>query len=337
MIAPVTEAHFGEEALLSLNLRSAQAWPQFAADLAAATGRQLAYQAEGTLAVAHDSGDRHVLLELQKFHQELGLDSHWLTPDACRQAEPLLAASIRGGLFAKSDHQIDPRRLVGALVQACESGGVEIIAEAACELVCKGERAVGARLSSGRSVGAGRTVLAAGWQSGGLEGLPAFARPPVRPVKGQILRLRLPGRYPAPQHTVRAVSQGSSIYVVVRPDGEIVCGATVEEMGADTSVTGGGIYALLRDAQLVFPVLLEANFVEAVAGLRPGSPDNAPMLGSSGLEGLLVATGHYRNGILLAPVTASLLAGLAAAADPTPELPDWAKSFDARRFAAAAA
>jgi glycine oxidase len=335
MIAPVTEAHFGEEALLCLNLASAEAWPLFAAELSSATGQDLGYQCEGTLAVAHDAGDRNVLLELQKFHRELGLESTWLTADACRQAEPLLASSIRGGLFAKSDHQVDPRRLVRPLAQACGSSGVDMRAEGVTEIVVKGEQAVGARLAGGDMLAAGRTVLAAGWQSALLPGLPPHARPPVRPVKGQILRLRLPARYPVPSHTVRAVSQGSLIYVVVRPDGEIVCGATVEEMGADLAVTGGGIYTLLRDAQLVFPVLLEADFVEAVAGLRPGSPDNAPLIGSSGLGNLLVAGGHYRNGILLAPVTASLVNDLLSADDPAPELPEWAKSFDPRRFGAA--
>jgi glycine oxidase len=154
------------------------------------------------------------------------------------------------------------------------------------------------------------------------------------------MRLKLPDGYPVPRHTVRAISQGTSLYVVVRPDGEIVCGATVEEMGADTRVTGGGVYGLLRDAQLVLPMLLEAEFKEATAGLRPGSPDNAPMIGLGAIDGLLVATGHYRNGILLAPITASLIAGLVhggrggsgAAGAGGGGLPSWAAGFDPRRF-----
>ncbi|MGH9170195.1 MAG: glycine oxidase ThiO [Acidimicrobiales bacterium] len=332
MIAPVTEAHFGEEALLSLNLRSARSWPSFAHELSRVTGLDLGYQAEGTLAVAHDTGDREVLLELLRFHQELGLDSTWLTASECRQAEPLLAPSIRGGLLARCDHQVDPRRLVQALAEACRLNDVDLLADEVVELIVGRGRAGGVRLRGGGTVLARRTVLAAGWRSASLIGLPDRVRPPVRPVKGQILRLRLPDRYPPPGHTVRAISRGSSVYIVVRPDGEIVCGATVEEMGDDTTVTGGGVYSLLRDAQLVFPVLLEASFVEASAGLRPGSPDNAPLIGPSELSGLLVATGHYRNGVLLAPVTADLMAGLLASDLSVPELPGWAKSFDPRRF-----
>jgi glycine oxidase len=337
MLAPVTEAHFGEEALLRLNLASAEAWPSFAAELEAAAGEQLAYQAEGTLAVAHDAGDRDALLHLLEFQQELGLESSWLGPQACRELEPLLATSIRGGLLARGDHQVDPRRVVSALQLACRSAGVELRRDSVAGiLLSAGGAATGVRLAEGETRESAAVVLAAGWRSALVEGLPPEARPPVRPVKGQIIRLRLPPRYKVPGHTVRGISQGSSIYIVIRPDGEIVCGATVEEMGCDTTVTGGGIYTLLRDAQLIFPVLLEAEFVEATAGLRPGSPDNAPLIGPSAVSNLLVATGHFRNGILLAPVTATLVAGLLSSGAGA-ELPSWASAFDPRRFLTAVA
>jgi glycine oxidase len=340
MLAAVTEAHFGEEGLLELNLRSAAVWPGFKDELEAATGEDLAYRDDGTLAVAFDTGDRDALMELYRFQQELKLDSSWLTPSACRDIEPLIAPSIRGGLFVSCDHSVDPRRVVQALHAACEGTGVDVVAEAAAEVIVEQGRVAGVRLRDGDVVRAPQTLLAAGWEAGILPGLPTEARPPVRPVKGQIMRLKLPDGYPVPRHTVRAISQGTSLYVVVRPDGEIVCGATVEEMGADTRVTGGGVYALLRDAQLVLPMLLEAEFKEAIAGLRPGSPDNAPMIGLGAIDGLLVATGHYRNGILLAPITASLIAGLVhggrggsgAAGAGGGELPSWAAGFDPRRF-----
>ena len=333
MLAAVTEAHFGEESLLALNRRSAQAWPSFRDELEAATGHDLAYRDDGTLAVAYDAGDRDALGELYRFQRELGLGSTWLNPSECRDLEPLLAPVIRGGLFVSVDHHLDPRRLVGALSQACHLAGVQIVPAAVTEVTTAGDVVVGARLDSGEVIRAGQTLLAAGWQSGGLPGLPARALPPVRPVKGQILRLRMPSGWPVPRHTVRAISQGTSLYVVVRPDGEIVCGATVEEMGADERVTGGAIYSLMRDAQLVLPMLLEAEFLEATAGLRPGSPDNAPMIGPGALDGLLVATGHYRNGILLTPVTAELVTiMLEAGAAGERQLPPWAAAFDPRRF-----
>jgi glycine oxidase len=334
MLAAVTEAHFGEESLLGLNRRSAQLWPGFRSELEAATGHDLAYRDDGTLAVAYDTGDRDALLELYRFQQELGLGSTWLGPSECRELEPLLATAIRGGLFVPFDHHVDPRRLVGALVEACRGAGVSLLADAVAEITMHDARVTGARSAGGAVIRATQTLLAAGWQAAELSGLPAQALPPVRPVKGQILRLRLPVGLPVPRHTVRAISQGTSLYVVVRPDGEIVCGATVEELGADRRVTVGAIYSLMRDAQLVLPMLLEAEFVEATAGLRPGSPDNAPMIGPGVLDGLLVATGHYRNGILLAPVTAELIAGLvgAGAGEDDAELPEWARRFDPRRF-----
>jgi glycine oxidase len=334
MLAAVTEAHFGEESLLALNRRSAEAWPGFRDELESVTGHDLAYRGDGTLAVAYDTGDRDALQELYRFQQELGLGSTWLGAGECRRLEPLLATVIRGGLFVPGDHQVDPRRLVGALLEACRLVGVRLVPDAVASVTTAGDRVTGARCEGGESFLAGQTLLAAGWQSAAMPGLPEAALPPVRPVKGQILRLRMPAGWPLPRHTVRAISQGTSLYVVVRPDGEIVCGATVEEMGADRRVTGGAIYSLLRDAQLVLPMLLEAEFLEATAGLRPGSPDNAPMIGPGALEGLLVAAGHYRNGILLVPATAELVAGLlqGGRSGSPPELPSWAAAFDPRRF-----
>jgi glycine oxidase len=334
MLAAVTEAHFGEESLLGLNRRAAAAWPAFRHELETTTGHDLSYRDDGTLAVAYDGGDRDALRELYDFQQELGLASTWLTASECRDLEPLLASSIRGGLFVPVDHQVDPRKVVVALAEACRDAGVRLVADSVAAVTTEGDRVTGARCENGEVIRARQSLLAAGWQSAGMAGLPAEALPPVRPVKGQILRLRMPTGWPVPRHTVRAISQGTSLYVVVRSDGEIVCGATVEEMGVDRRVTGGGIYTLMRDAQLVLPMLLEAEFLEATAGLRPGSPDNAPMIGPGAVAGLLVATGHYRNGIILAPVTAELIAGLVGAGGggTEAELPSWATAFDPRRF-----
>ena len=331
MIAPVSEAHFGEEALLQLNLRSARAWPAFADELEAATGAEIGYRRHGTLAVGFDAGDRAVLDELWKFQNGLGLDSTRVGPSGCRQIEPLLAAGLRGGLLVPGDHQVDPRRVTTALVEACRREGVAMVTEAASEVrLGRGGGVEGANLSGGARVVARRTLLAAGWRTSALPGLPAAALPPVRPVKGQILRLRLPDGFPSPSTTLRAVVQGHSVYLVTRADGEIVVGATVEELGADTRVTAGGVYELLRDAQAVLPCITEAEVVETMAGLRPGSPDNAPLVGPGALEGLLIATGHFRHGILLAPVTAALVTGLVASEDA--ELPAWAQTVDPRRF-----
>ncbi|MFH0252156.1 FAD-dependent oxidoreductase, partial [Streptomyces chitinivorans] len=196
-------------------------------------------------------------------------------------------------------------------------------------LSLSGDRAAGARLADGTAVGADLVVLAAGSDSGRLAGVPEEVLPPVRPVKGQILRLRIPGAYaPFLSRTVRALVRGGHVYLVPRADGELVLGATSEEQGWDTTVTAGGVYELLRDAHELVPGITELPLVETRAGLRPGSPDNAPLLGPTALPGLHLATGHHRNGVLLAPVTGDALAQVLT----TGELPEEARPFTPRRF-----
>jgi glycine oxidase len=240
---------------------------------------------------------------------------------------------VRGGLRVDGDHQIDPRRLAAALVAACERTGVVFHRAWAERLDVTGGRAAGVTTADGTALRAGQVVLAAGSMSGRLTGVPEALLPPVRPVKGQVLRLTVPRRYaPFLSRTVRAVVRGSQVYLVPRENGELVVGATSEELGWDTTVTAGGVYELLRDAHELVPGITELPLTETRAGLRPGSPDNAPLLGPSGLDGLLLATGHYRNGVLLTPVTGDVMARLLADG----ELPDEARPFTPRRFGAPA-
>lgn len=331
MLAPVTELHYGEEQLLALNLASARRYPAFVQELEEASGRETGYRTCGTLAVALDADDRADLRELHAFQQRCGLDSQWLTGRECRRLEPMLAPSVRGGLRVAGDHQIDPRRLAGALVAACERAGVGFRRTTAARLSVVRDRATGAVLADGTEVSAGRTVLATGSDSGRLDGVPPALLPPVRPVKGQVVRLRVPSAYaPFLSRTVRAVVRGGHIYLVPRTDGELVVGATSEEMGWDSTVTAGGVYELLRDAHELVPGITELPLAETSAGLRPASPDNAPLLGPTALPGLIVATGHYRNGVLLTPVTGDALGELLA----TGELPELARPFTPRRFEA---
>ncbi|MEU2723589.1 glycine oxidase ThiO [Streptomyces smyrnaeus] len=331
MLAAVTELHYGEETLLDLNLASAARYPAFVAELEEATGLDTGYRACGTLAVALDADDRAHLRELHALQQRCGLDPQWLTGRECRRLEPMLAPSVRGGARVDGDHQIDPRRLAAALLRACEAAGVTFLRSRALRLITAQNRAVGAALDNGEEVHAGQTVLALGSRSGTLEGLPPEVAPPIRPVKGQVLRLRMP---PAEPHgaflsrTVRAVVRGGALYLVPRQDGELVVGATSEELGWDTTVTAGGVYELLRDAHELVPGVTELPLAETRAGLRPGSPDNAPLLGPTALTGLHLATGHYRHGVLLTPLTGEVL----AASLTTGELPEPARPFTPRRF-----
>ncbi|MEU4881930.1 glycine oxidase ThiO [Streptomyces althioticus] len=331
MLAAVTELHHGEQTLLGLNLASARRYPDFAAELSDRTGQDLGYRRCGTLAVALDADDRAHLRELHALHERSGLDSQWLTGRECRRLEPMLAPGVRGGLRVDGDHQIDPRRLASALLTACELAGVTLHRAWAERLLVAGDRATGVVTADGGELGAGQVVLAGGSWSGRLAGVPAEVLPPVRPVKGQVLRLTMPDR-PEPflSRTVRAVVRGSHVYLVPRESGELVIGATSEEMGWDTTVTAGGVYELLRDAHDLVPGLTELPLTETLAGLRPGSPDNAPLLGPTRLDGLLLATGHHRNGVLLTPVTGDAMARVLT----TGELPDEALPFTPRRFGA---
>ncbi|MFB7196621.1 glycine oxidase ThiO [Streptomyces sp. NPDC001939] len=331
MLAAVTELHYGEaeQTLLGLNVESARRYPAFAAELSEATGLDLGYRACGTLAVALDSDDRAHLRELHALQHKSGLDSEWLSGRECRRLEPMLAPSVRGGLRVDGDHQIDPRRLAKALVAACELAGVQFHRQWAERLAVVRDAARGVVLADGTGLDADQVVLAGGSLSGRLAGVPDDVLPPVRPVKGQVLRLAVPKVYaPFLSRTVRAVVRGGNLYLVPRVNGELVVGATSEELGWDTTVTAGGVYELLRDAHELMPGITELPLTETRAGLRPCSPDNAPILGPTALPGLLLATGHYRNGVLLTPVTGDSMAHVLA----TGELPEVARPFTPRRF-----
>jgi glycine oxidase len=276
-----------------------------------------------------------MLAEHALLRESFGAASSRLTSRECRKAEPMLGPAIAGGLLVDDDASIDPRLLTTALLAACAAAGVVHLRQRAVRLCTESDRTAGAELADGSAVSAGSVVLSAGWATTAISGLPPGAAPPLRPVKGQIIRLR-----PAPaavaasgspsllNRTLRGIVQGSSVYLVPREDGEIVVGATQEEMGADTTVTAGGVWQLLRDARAIVPGITELELAEAVAGLRPGTPDNAPAIGPSSLPGLVLATGHFRAGVLLAPVTADLISGLLA----TGAMDQAGVPFSARRF-----
>jgi glycine oxidase len=230
-------------------------------------------------------------------------------------------------MWVAGDHQVDNRRLVGALLVACERAGVAL-RRATGRLLVEGGAAVGVGLDDGAEIRASSVVVSSGWSTPTLAGLPPEARLPVRPVKGQILRLSCRTGTELPSVTVRGLVRGSSVYLVPRADGELVVGATVEEVGADRTVTAGGVLQLLRDAVDVVPMVSELELVEARAGLRPATPDNAPCLGLTPVPGLLAACGHYRNGILLTPISADAIAELLT----TGRVPDVVEPFAPTRF-----
>jgi glycine oxidase len=312
MLAPVTEARFGESAMTTLLREGARLWPDFVTTLEAAAGSTVGYDTTGTVTVAVDASDRASLDDLLSYQHSLGLTAERRSASECRALVPALSPSLRGGIEVPGDHAVDNRALLRALVAACRAGGVAFTEGTVAAL----EPGPALVLADGRRVGAHRVVLAAGTGLPGIGGLEGARLPPVRAVKGHILRLGPPPGTPTVgpllQRTVRALVHGRSVYLVPRRDGSLVVGATVEERGFDTAVQAGAVHELLCDARAVVPGIDELELLEAAAGLRPATPDNAPRIGWTGLDDVAVATGHYRNGIVLAPLTARAVVDLVA-------------------------
>ena len=321
MLAPVGEASFGEHALLELNLASHALWPEFAESLTTATGQETGYLPLGALHVAFDGDEAAELHRNSDLHERSGLDSRWLDPDECRALEPGLAPGLVGGLFVPGDSAADPRQLVGALQSALASSGGELLIgqrPTACQLDGSG---VSLDLSDGEELKTENLVLAAGvWSAGSdADWLPEELRAAVRPVKGQILELA--AEPPVSHQVADRIVCGERFYAVPRQDGSLALGATVEEKGFDTEITAGAVHELLREGYRALPDIAEMRFVAARSGLRPATPDNAPLIGRSDDQPrLLYATGHFRNGILLAPITAQAISCLLVGEEPQVDL-----------------
>lgn len=325
MLAPHVEAEPGEEKLLPLLLESHARWPAFARELQEASGVDVGYRTEGTLVVALDRDQAERLRFQYEFQRSLGLELVWLSGDAARRREPHLSRNVAAALYSPHDHQVDNRQTLLALRQAFLAAGGVLRERAAVAEILVGSGAVqGVRLTSGEMLHAPVVVIAAGAWSATLPGLPPEAQPPVRPVKGQMLALQTPSNAPLLRHVV----WGRDVYLVPRKDGRLLVGATVEEKGFDAQLTAGGVYQLLRRAWELLPGIDEAPLIELWAGLRPGSRDDAPILGATSVKGLILATGHYRNGILLAPITADAVSHLIL----TGETPESIRSFGIERF-----
>jgi glycine oxidase len=309
MLAPVSEVTYGEQPLLQLSVESLRRYPGFVAELEAATGHDVGLRPDGTLVVAADAGDRNVLTDLHAFQRSLGLAASVLTTRELRRTEPLLNPAMCAGLLVEADHSVDNRRLATALLSVVDQSGAALRTERVTHLDMGDHSVAGVTLADGSRIAASHVVLAAGPWSNQIDGVPASLRQAVRPVKGQILRLHAADPADLPDRTIRGIVGGDEVYLVPRLDGELVVGATVEDRGFDTTVTAGAVHDLLRTARAVLPVIDELELVESRAALRPGSPDNAPVVGATEVDGLIVATGHHRNGVLLTPLTADLVAG----------------------------
>ena len=317
MLSPVGEATWGEEELLGAALASHRMWADFAEELAEAGRAESSLLRNGALHVALDADEAGELRRRFDLMRSLGLEAEWLIGRDCRELEPGLGPSAFAGVYAPHEAGVDPAAIVSALRRACESAGAEVVAGASVTGALGDREAIhGVVTEDGAEHRAERTVLAAGAWSGSVPWLPEDALPPVRPVKGQILTLR-----GAPSDPVAArIVVSERVYLVPRADGRLIAGATVEEMGFDTRVTAGGVLELLREAYRALPDVAELELERVVAGLRPGTPDNAPIVGTGGPDGLILASGHFRNGVLLAPLTAKGVVALLQGDPMPPEL-----------------
>jgi glycine oxidase len=327
MLAPICEADLEEQALLALGVASARAFPAFVHELEAASELDAGYLLCGTLVAARDADEAQALDRELEMRTRLGLEVRRWRPSQARRAEPSLAPSLRLALEVPDDHAIDPRRLTAALLVAAGRAGAEVRAGSEVAAIrTSADRVRGVALADGSVVDAEQIVVAAGPWSGALGGLPDDAKVAVRPVKGQIVRLHDPS---GPGMLTRVVRTAGG-YIVPRGDGRYVLGATTEERGFDAAITAGAIFELLRDASELVPAVSELIIDELSAGFRPGTRDNSPAIGPGALTGLHWATGHYRNGILLTPITAQLVVSSLMGET----LPELAAPFTPTRFAA---
>jgi glycine oxidase len=329
MLAAAVETEPGEERLLALTLESQRLWPDFARELEAASGIAVDYRDEGTMVVALNHDDAAQLRHSYEFQQALGLDLEWLSGAAARRREPHLRPGLAAAVWSPRDHQVDNRRLAAALAAAVRRAGGALHEHCPVREIALAGGRVGGVVTAAGFVPADVVLLAAGAWSRDVAGLPRSALPPVRPIKGQMLALRMDPAAPLLNHVIWT----PRVYLVPRRDGRLVIGGTVEERGFDDTLTAGGLLTLLEGAWRAVPAIEELAVAETWVGFRPGSRDDMPMLGPAGLDGLVVATGHHRNGILLTPVTAAAISDYLL----TGRLPELLLPFTPERFGRPAA
>ncbi|MGA0347147.1 MAG: glycine oxidase ThiO [Alphaproteobacteria bacterium] len=307
MLAPQIEAEYGEEMLLPLAMASHKLWPDFAKELIAETGIPIDYREEGTIQVSLDRDEQEQLDNRFSFLSGNQLEVEKLSAYEVRRLEPHISRAVTGGIYSPQDHQVDNRALAVALKMAFEKAGGILREQCSVEEIVIGKDCVTGIVVNGEKIKVDHVVVAAGAWSRNIPGIPEVFRPPVRPLKGQMLALEMPESAPLITHVIWGPGNSivSNVYLAPKSDGRLIVGATVEEMGFDKRMTGGGLLEILRAAWEVLPGIYDLPVIDSWSGLRPASRDDAPILGSSGISGLTYATGHHRNGILLSPITAS--------------------------------
>ncbi|WP_245803357.1 glycine oxidase ThiO [Corynebacterium sphenisci] len=325
MLAPVAEVVWDQPALYPLMVESGRRWPGLAAAVAAESGREVGYLANATLVCAGDAADRRHLTELAGLQRDLGMAAEPIPAAEARRREPALGPGCVGAVHLPGDHQVDPRRFCAALLELL---GPRVRRARVAGVTFAGDRATGVRLADGTELRGAEVLLAAGLGIGDIAGAPPEVAAALRPVHGEVLRLQVPERLrPLLTRTIRGVVHGRPVYLVPRADGTVVLGATSRE-DALPGVLAGGVEQLLRDARRLVPAVAELELVETIARARPGSPDDAPLIGRIG-PGLSVSAGYFRHGILLTALGAALGADAVTGAPPDPR---FAAAIDPTRF-----
>jgi glycine oxidase len=301
MLAPYTE-RITDESLLALCAASLREYPDFVRRIGDASGIDAHLRLDGVLYAAFERREMETLRLHAGDLQTRGVRCEVLDRERSLAAEPWLGASVTGGLLKNDEGHVDNRRLGRALAAACEARGVRIEQSFTMEVECDSRRVLGVRTDRGFN-GARAVVNACGAWAAQLRGVPRSCVAPIEPIKGQMLALSVPSGF------VRRATWVPGAYLVPRDDGRLLLGATVESSGFDERVTAQGLHALLHAALDGAPSLGPFSITETWAGLRPATPDRLPLLGKTELDGFFLATGHYRNGILLAPATARAIAG----------------------------
>ncbi len=308
MLAPVAEVVWDQPTLYPLMVESGKLYRDFAQAIAEESGHDVGYIENSTFVCAGDAADRQTLSELVELQHDMGMEINRITATEARRAEPALGPGCVGAVDIPGDHQVNPRLLADALLTILED---RVIRTRAQEVIYDSDRAIGLRGADGNDYLADEVVLAAGLNTADITGLPENLNLPLRPVYGDVLRLRVPARLqPLVTRTIRGVVQGRPVYIVPRADGTVVLGATSREDDL-TGVSAEGVHQLLRDAYRLVPGILDCEIYEMTARARPGSPDDVPMIGRVA-PGLTVSTGYFRHGILLTAIGSKLTADVVA-------------------------
>jgi glycine oxidase len=272
---------------------------EFVAAIEEISGQSCGFRPKGTIEALFSRDVRAELSTIIAVHHGVGLRAEPVSAEDARELEPALSEDLEAAVLRPDEASVDNRALTVAVVEAAKRSGAHFFSgSAVTSLWRESSRCLGLLVGE-EKIAAGSTIIAAGCFSAGIEGVAPYA--PVQPAKGQMLALRAPGL------SIERVLWSDKVYLVPRNDGRILAGATVEYAGFDKSVTAGGIEKILAGAIELAPALARAHIEETWAGLRPDSPDHLPILGPTDVEGLLIATGHFRSGILLAPITARLI------------------------------